>query len=67
MFARPDAFCQLPGRIKREVEQKRINEGIAKGFGLMFRHLESTPTGRELLSYLRKQGFSRTLPKSRFD
>ena len=66
-FASPDDYYRLPDEVKEEIERKRVDDGIKKSFGSMFRYLEKSPPGREMLSQLRKLGFSRRLPKSRFE
>ena len=66
-FARPDDYYQLPDEVKEEIESKKVDDGIKKSFGSMFRYLEKSPPGREMLSQLRRLGFSRRLPKSRFE
>ena len=67
VFARPDDYYQLPSEVREEIEKRRFDDGIKKGFGSMFRYLEKSSHGREMLSQLRRLGFSRRLPKSRFE
>ena len=66
VFARPDDYYHLSSGVKEEIEKKRVDDGIKKSFGSMFRHLEKSSAGREMLSQLRRLGFSRRLPKSLF-
>ena len=39
-FARPDDYYQLPDEVKEEIESKKVDDGIKKSFGSMFRYLE---------------------------
>ena len=66
-FASPGDYYQLPDEVKEEIERNRVDDGIKKSFGSMFRYLEKSPPGKEMLSQLRRLGFSRRLPKSLFE
>ena len=65
-FARPDDYYQLPNEVKEDIEKVRTEDGIGKSFGFLFRYLEKSAKGREMLSQLRKLAFSPRLPKSRY-
>ena len=67
VFARPEDYCQLSDEVRGEIEKRRGDDGIRKSFGLMFRHLEKSSAGKEMLSQLRRLGFSRRLPNSLFE
>ena len=67
LFARPEDYYQFSSGVREEIERKRVDDGIKKSFGSMFRHLEKSSAGREMLSQLRRLGFSRRLPKSLFE
>ena len=67
VFARPGEYYQLASEVREEIEKRRFDDGMKKGFGSMFRYLEKNPAGIEMLSQLRRLGFSRRLPTPLFE